>query len=38
MDEKQMNGDITKLNNIKYIEKYFNTHGKCDLYTSDAGI
>lgn len=38
MDEKKMNGDITNLNNIKYIEKYFDTIGKCDLYTSDAGI
>lgn len=38
MDETKMNGDITNVNNIEYIKKYFENTGKCDLYTSDAGI
>lgn len=38
MDENKMNGDITNINNIEYIKKYFETNGKCDLYTSDAGV
>jgi len=38
MDNDKMNGDITDINNINYIKKYFENIGKCDLYTSDAGI
>ena len=38
MDENKMNGDITDIKNIEYIKKYFETGGKCDLYTSDAGV
>jgi hypothetical protein len=38
MDEKKMNGDITDIKNIEYIKKYFEKEGKCDLYTSDAGV
>lgn len=37
MNEDKMNGDITDMNNIEYIENYFNNN-KCDLYTSDAGV
>lgn len=38
MDENKMNGDITDIKNIEYIKKYFEIGGKCDLYTSDAGV
>ncbi len=38
MNENKMNGDITNINNIEYIKNYFTQIGKCDLYTSDAGI
>ena len=33
-----MNGDIMDIDNINFIKNYFNTNGKVDLYTSDAGI
>ena len=38
MNKETMNGDVTKFENITFIENYFNLFGKVDLYTSDVGV
>ena len=34
----KINGDVTNIENLKYIEEFFNKKNKCCFYTADGGI